>query len=49
MCPSMVSAEWIPLRILLPCGIVRADLAILLERCGRSTLVQKGRTGGFPP
>lgn len=25
--PSMVSAELIPLHILLPCGIVRADLA----------------------
>jgi hypothetical protein len=25
--PSRVSAELIPLRILLPCGIVRADLA----------------------
>jgi hypothetical protein len=45
--PSMVSAELIPLRILLPCGIVRADLASCYSGGVGAGLVQEGRTGGL--
>ena len=47
--PSMVSAELFPLHTLLPCGIIRADLASCWRGAVGARLVQEGRTGGFPP
>ena len=46
--PSRVLAELVPLRILLPCGIVRADSASCYSGAVGASLVQEGRTGGLP-
>jgi hypothetical protein len=45
---SRVSAELIPLRILLPCGIVPADLASWWRGVVRVRLRPDGRTGRLP-
>jgi hypothetical protein len=48
---SRVSTDLISLRILLPCGIVRADSASCYCYSGAvgASLVEEGRTGGFSP
>ncbi|TKS58618.1 MAG: hypothetical protein EWM73_03458 [Nitrospira sp.] len=47
--PSRVSAELIPLRILIRCGIVCADLTYCWSGAVGASWCRKDGRGGFPP